>query len=531
VRSIHIACLGIVLLAGCTTSDGEDDDATVFVGSKSDGATSQGKLRGTIEDGIHAFKGIPYAAPPVGELRWRAPQPPIPWTGVRDATKFGSGCVATSLDASPQVLDGQEDCLTLNVWTSSMKHSAAMPVMVFIHGGFFQFGSSADTWGGMPSYDGAYIAAHQPVVVVTLNYRLGALGFLADAALAASDPDGRAGNYGLLDQIAALQWVHDNITAFGGDPTRVLVFGESAGGFSVCNLIASPLAQGLFSAAGIESGGCSVEPRADALAAGSRVEKALGCDTASDVAACLRSASATAVATAIPAFTNNYEFMPNVDPGVLDGQPLSVIRNGNHNQVPVIVGTTSNEIASIMFSYTSRPLATDAGYKAQLELDYGTTFGDTVYAEYPSAQYGSPREAYIQVHTDSEFTCPARRIARTLVAAQTAPVYRYVYTHVLDEGPYQSQGAAHTFDLIFIFHAFDPVTFPNGASAAEQQFSDDLIAYWTRFAATGNPDGNGATSWPVYASAGDPYLAQDETFQAGSAFRPAQCNFWVAQGY
>jgi para-nitrobenzyl esterase len=494
---------------------------------------ARGVLQGTVEAGALSFKGIPYAAPPIGALRWRAPQPPAAWTGVRDASQFGSGCIATSVDMSSglnQVIGGSEDCLTLNVWTSNATPSSPMPVMVFIHGGYFQQGSSADTFGGLPMYDGAYVAAHQPVVVVTINYRLGALGFLADSALAAADPDHHAGNYGLLDQIAALEWVQTNIAAFGGDPTRVMVFGQSAGGYSVCNLLVSPLANGLFSRAVIESGGCSVFPRATALAAGTRVEKALGCDTSPDIAGCLRATTANQAATAIPAYGWTYELSPNVDPGTL-GQPMNVIAAAQQHHVPVIVGTNANEVASMVNEYLSGPIPTDAAYKAELEYEYGIALGDQVYHHYPSANYPRPRDAYIAARSDSDFTCPARQVMRALAGAHSAPAYRYFYTHTLDEGPYMKWGAPHAFELIFVFHVFDPVTFPTGHSDAEGALSDAIIGYWTRFAATGDPNGAGAPSWPAYVAATDPYLALDETFTAGAGIHPARCDFWDANGY
>jgi para-nitrobenzyl esterase len=527
----------LVVIAACTTS-GPGNDAQPCSGkcdSPGDDPvveTVAGSVRGTTEGATLTFKGIPYAAPPVGDLRWRAPQPAPPWMNVRDATSFGSGCIETNVDLSGQgkVLGGSEDCLTLNVWTPTLAPNAPMPVMVFIHGGFFQQGSSADQFGGLYVYDGAYVSGHQNVVFVTMNYRLGALGFMADANLAAADPDHRTGNYGLLDQMAALRWVQANVAAFGGDPDRVMLFGESAGGISVCDLLVSPLAAGLFSRALIESGLCGAYPRATALAAGTRVEHALGCDTASDIPACLRAAPAETAATAIPGWGIDYAFEPNVDPGVL-GQPLNVIAAGNHNHMPLILGTNADEVSDLLVSYLTQPIQTDADYKAQLTSDFGATLGASVYARYPSAGYSSPKRAYIQARSDADFTCPARNIARTLVAAQTPPVRRYFYTHVLDEGPYVYQGAGHAFELIFAFHAFDHTTFPTGESAAEDQLSDDVIGYWTRFAATGDPNDATAVSWPGYDAATDPYLKLDETMAAASALHPVHCDFWDTNGY
>jgi para-nitrobenzyl esterase len=371
--------------------------------------TASGPVRGTREGASRAWKGIPYAAPPLGSLRFRAPQPPAAWSEVRDATAFGSGCVATSVDLQSggnQVIGGDEDCLTLNVWAPSQPPAAPAPVLVFIHGGFYQQGSSADTFGDVPSYDGAYLTSHQPVVVVTINYRLGALGFLASAALAAADPDHRAGNYGLLDQIAALRWVSANIAAFGGDPARFLVFGQSAGGLSVCNLLASPLAAGLFSRALIESGGCYAYPRATALLVGARVVRAVGCQGAADVPACLRAVPAALVATAVAPYSWAYEFAPSVDPGVLE-QPMAVLAAGRSNPVPVVIGTNANELGSMMSAYVDSPIRTDADYRAALAAEFGAALGDRVYARYrPASTAARGRPSSPRGATQ---TSPARR--------------------------------------------------------------------------------------------------------------------------
>jgi para-nitrobenzyl esterase len=230
------------------------------------------------------------------------------------------------------------------------------------------------------------------------------------------------------------------------------------------------------------------------------------------------------VATAIPAYSSDYEFAPSVDPGVL-GQPMTVFAEGRQNQVPVVIGTNADELSSMLASYVATPLATDAQYKAILGDQYGTAVGNLVYAEYPSSNYANPRQAFIQARSDSDFTCPARAIARALSKTQSAPVRRYFYTHILDEGPYRYQRAGHGYELIFVFHAFDAVTFPAGASAAELNLSTDVVGYWTRFAQKGDPNGLGGLAWPAY-DATDPFLVIDETFSTGAALHASHCDFW-----
>jgi para-nitrobenzyl esterase len=210
---------------------------------------------------------------------------------------------------------------------------------------------------------------------------------------------------------------------------------------------------------------------------------------------------------------------------------LGVIAASQHNRVPVILGTNADEVSDLLTSYLSTPIQTDGDYKAQLVADFGAALGAAVYARYPSASYASPKRAYIQVRSDADFTCPARTIARTLVAAQTEPVRRYFYTHGLDEGPYAYQGAGHAYELIFVFHAFDHATFPSGESAAEDRLADEVIAYWAHFAATGDPNADGAVNWPAYDAATDPYLRIDETTNAATALHPVACDFWDANAH
>jgi para-nitrobenzyl esterase len=248
-----------------------------------------GLIRGARAGSTMSFKGIPYAAAPAGARRWQAPSPATPWSDVRDATHFGDGCVEIELP-SGKVKQGSEDCLSLNVWTPIDRGEKKLPVLVYLHGGFNVYGSSRKTVEDHLLYDGESIAARGPAIVVTLNYRLGVFGFLASREL------GTRGNFALLDQIAALQWVKKNIAAFGGDPSRVMLFGHSAGAVDACALVASPRAKGLFSSAILHSGNCVAMRMEKALEAGGALAQKLGCDQGGDASACMRSKDAYAVA-------------------------------------------------------------------------------------------------------------------------------------------------------------------------------------------------------------------------------------------
>ena len=327
------ALLSTILLAwsACSHPATLPDDAAPDV-SQPDGrpvvTIASGAVRGTTRDGCTRSRGS-YAAPQRRDAL-AVPSRRTVEQG-RDASAFrrAASRPRSSVSGTNQVIGGSEDCLTLNVWTQHTTPDQPMPVIVFLHGGHYQQGSSAETWAGLDLYDGTYFAAHQPVVIVTINYRLGALGYLASAALAAADPDHRAGNYGVLDAIAALRWVQDNAAAFGGDPARVMVTGHSAGGYTTCDMLASPLAAGLFSRALIQSGGCRIWPRATALAAGRRFVQALGCEAAADVPACLRAVSAGAPRP-IPAYADETCF-PNVDRRARS--TANVIAAGREHQV------------------------------------------------------------------------------------------------------------------------------------------------------------------------------------------------------
>jgi para-nitrobenzyl esterase len=416
-----------------------------------------GALEGSVDStsGVIVFRGIPYAAPPVGDLRWRPPQPPKHWTEVRPANQLGHNCVQHQpySDIDPFAAGISEDCLFLNVWTNSLEARAPRPVLVWIHGGGFFAG-----FGGEERHNGGPLAK-KGAVVVTLNYRLGAFGFLAHPVLASESPHRAAGNYGLLDQIAALQWVQRNIARFGGDPSRVTIFGESAGGFSVGSLIASPLAKGLFQRAILESGtgvGTGVTSRDDARAVALRFADSLHVyGVGPDAAAHLRALSADTVLAAslhlgppgAPAF------YPVVDGWVLPHAVDSTLASGKPNIVPVIVGTNRDE-------------------------------------------------------GDEWMGAPTRTFARLMSAR--APTYLYMFSRVGDDSANRARGAYHSAEITFVFARPHPLQPSAGSTSYDPTVADAMSDYWVAFATTGDPNGPPTAGkwprWPRYKSSTDALL-------------------------
>ena len=320
-----------------------------ITGCASNGAdvvcTQHGAVRGVVQGGTLAFKGMPYAAPPVGPARWKPPAPAARWDGVRDGSRYGAMC--------PQIVGeevkGDEDCLYINVWRPREKPGRPLPVMVWLHGGgnHGQSGEGAASLGGVV-YNGEQLVP-EGVVFVSYNLRVGVMGFLSHAALSAERPEKISGNYGSLDQIAMLQWINRNIAVFGGDPSRVFLFGTSAGGGNICALMTSPLTRGLIHGVAMQSSvpaGCEIKTLAeDKNDTGRRVAKAAGCDTAADVAACLRGKSVTEIVKAVPGtFSVSARiYGPNMDGHVFPEQPIKIIAAQRHPAMPVIIGGTSRE--------------------------------------------------------------------------------------------------------------------------------------------------------------------------------------------
>jgi para-nitrobenzyl esterase len=494
--------------AGCAAAGATPEPGLVI--------TSHGPVRGVADGATWAFRGIPYAQPPTDARRFAPPEPLGCFPGAPAAfaaTDFGARCPQRDADG---VVVGAEDCLTLNVWVPQAPAAVPRPVMVFIHGGGNVQGSSAE-----PVYDGDELATSGGVVVITINYRLGALGFLAHPALAAERPEGVSGNWGILDQIAALAWVRDEIAAFGGDPARVTIFGESAGARDVCVLLASPRAAGLFHGAIMQSGGCTDPTEGEAESFGAEWAAAAGCAGAADLPACLRGLDLAEVMATLPqeaSVLSGNDYQPNVDGAVLPEPPIDAIAAGRHNAVPFMVGANADETGRYAPAIT-----TEMQYQQAVQAMFPLLYMQ-VLAQYPAAAYPTPRRALVALTSDARFICPSREVARAGAAAPTPPVWRYFFTH-----PATPLGAVHGIELVYVFGTFESIA-GDTPSAADLALATALQGYWTRFAATGDPNGDGAPVWPAYDGAGgaDPFLDLAATPVAGDGVRTAQCDFWEA---
>jgi para-nitrobenzyl esterase len=474
-KNVGLALAGLALLGAASISAAQATTQPAPVVR-----TQSGRVQGVSADGVAVFKGLPYATPPVGELRWREPQPPSPWKGVRKADSFGNACPqdpsAASLEGGGDPGPLSEDCLTLNVWTPAPDASVKRPVMVWIHGGALVIGSSSP-----PIYDGTAFAA-RGAVVVTINYRLGALGFFAHPAIAGKQSSGPV-NFGLLDQIAALEWVRDNIASFGGDPGNVTIFGESAGGESVLALLASPKARGLFHKGIAQSAyGIPSNSREKARTVAINVASALGLNGERATAAQLR---------AVPAD----RFWPlkgkglSLAPGFVVGDAalpetiLSVFQKHREAKVPLIVGSNSDE-ATIATAFGVDPA------KIVERLGAGKILVRAVYPGVSdNAQLG--REAV----RDLLFTAFARRIA--YLHSQAAPTWRYYFSYVQSAQRAKVPGVAHGGEIPFVMGTGDlcgclPAPFSN----ADRDVSRRVGDHWFEFARTGVPSSRGAAPWP-----------------------------------
>lgn len=511
---------------GSNTDDGSTPPPPATAGLA---RTTCGAYQGTDRGSTWSFLGIRFAAAPTGARRWRSPESPACPTATVAASAYAPKC--PQLNRATGEPEGDEDCLALNVFAPKTSFaSGRVPVMVFIHGGGNVIGSASEELEpGRVLYDGASLAAATGNVVVTVQYRLGPLGWLVHPALDAEASDARSGNYGLEDLVAALEWVQRDIGAFGGNKDRVMIFGQSAGGVDVCALLATPAAAGLFDAAIIQSGGCVADSRTKALATGATLAENAGCSTAADVAACLRSKSPAALLAALPPTVSvaggQAPYQPNVDGTLLPAAPLERIRGGQHNRVPVVIGANADETGQEI------PLAfTDAQYQAFLTATFQTPAVRAAVAElYSAANFGSSRKAYIALTSDLKFICPSRTMARALVAAQSEPVFRYFFTEVPDSPTSATYGAFHGLELLFVYGALNVRGYvPTGA---ENALSLAMQRYWGSLAATGTPAAAGSPAWTSYDPARDNHLVLDSAaLRMADGVNTARCDFWAQFG-
>ncbi|MEN7536675.1 carboxylesterase/lipase family protein [Aurantiacibacter flavus] len=495
------AGLAVLLSVGCTTVPQESS----FAGQDRV-QTQSGLVSGVPTDSGMVYKGLPYAAPPVGQMRWRSPEAPKPWSGVRVASEFGAPCAQGSLRGRTQISSiSREDCLYLNVWTPENSAAGRLPVMVWIHGGAFENGM-----GTSPTYDGTGLAG-KGVIVVTINYRLGVFGFLAHPDLAAESAHGSSGNYGLEDQLAALRWVQSNIAAFGGDPDNVTLFGQSAGGASVRTLISSPQSMGLFARAIIQSGasvsGLSAIPTSQAEQQGVALagDMSIAQMRALDVEDVIERSTA--------AKGRGIRFAPAVDNYVVAAsEPTDGLQLPGGN-IELLVGSNSREGLSA---------PSDQELDDALERAFGP---NVARARQAYGLDGSPPTAdrvlgtvAQQFGTDISFRCGAVALAEAAAQADV-PIWQYQFEHFVPGR--EAQGAGHSFEVPYVFGNLSST----GFSAADYDEDDHRLAelmmsYWTNFAKQGDPNGPGLPEWPRFSNADKEYLrlTADLPGDAESAF-------------
>jgi para-nitrobenzyl esterase len=484
--------IAIVALAGLCTAGAVAQNAGITA------RPPAGQVRGTAEGKLHVFRGIPYAQPPLGLLRWKPPQPLPPWQGIRDATEFGPACVqpvaATANIYSPAApLPMSEDCLTLNIWAPADARGA--PVFLWIHGGSLWTGSGRESL-----YDGTHLA-QRGIIVVTINYRLGALGYLAHPQLSAESPQGISGNYGLLDQIEALKWVQQNIGAFGGDPANVTIAGESAGGLSVLYLMISPAARGLFAKAIAESSYMISMPSLKE----SRYGMVSGELSGTALATALHTPNIADLRMMDAQKLNNAAALAGFGPwGIVDGrilkeQMVGAFDQGHQAHVPLLAGFNSGEARSLRVLVPPLP-ASAADYEKAIHDRYADLAGEFLRL-YPSSQM---QESALAATRDALYGWTAQRVV-SRQAALNIPAYLYLFDHGYPAMDQADLHAFHASELPYVFGTVDrtPPLWPKiPATPQEQALADAMTDYWASFARDARPRSAHAQSWAPYGSDG-----------------------------
>ncbi|MBO1330466.1 carboxylesterase/lipase family protein [Streptomyces sp. VRA16 Mangrove soil] len=522
--ALAAACLTAVVSLPATAATANSDGLIV--------STDTGRLQGKDAESAHQYLGVPYAAAPVGALRWQPPHRAASWSGVRKATENGAACAQAGGYGGTTTTTGSEDCLYLNVYTprdAQVRHKR-LPVLFWIHGGSLKTGSGN-------GHDGSQIAESQNAVVVSINYRLGVFGFLNVPGLSA----GGAGNYGMLDQIAALEWTQRNIASFGGDPGRVTISGESAGAISVCALLASPEAGGLFSKAIMESGVCESITPAVATTRSTAYAKAVGCTDTAALATCLRARSGSDLLAASGSLADSAgTLLPTSGTPELPRDPKTALGSGRFNNVPLLIGFNHDEARLFALGYLG---ATKATYEQTVRDEYGA-HADAVLARYPYDSYPSPYTgtyAVGDVWTDSGYMiglggCPAQKLAQDFTGKQ-ARTYFYEFddqdapSSLSAAFPGFEAGATHAAEIPYIW-AYSGGDEPLSAqfTAAQRKLAKEMTNYWGSFIRTGSPNAHATdqATWPSYRSGRLMSLRPGGSTAIATATYKAdhQCGFW-----
>ncbi|WP_231941651.1 carboxylesterase/lipase family protein [Burkholderia sp. PAMC 28687] len=500
-----------ILLSACGSSDGGNQPSTNLAQNPT--MVDAGVLVGNPADasGIISFKGVPYAAAPVGALRWQAPQPVAHWTGNKQATQYGPTCWQGTAFGPVDNSQANEDCLSLNVWTGAKSTTDKRPVMVWLHGGGFQFGRSGD-----PRWEGGNLAK-KGVVVVSVNYRLGVFGFLARPDLDAESGRKSSGMYGVLDQIAALQWVKSNAAAFGGDPSNITVFGESAGAHAVGILLASPLTTGTFQKAIAESGAFWESPKgvmASHVAAsqiGTHLGAALGAKTIADLRAI--------PAAQLMADPTEAAYSPSVDGYVLPADPYSRFAAGQQQHVPLLEGQNADE--GVIFAATAGiPSDSAANFTAAATSAFGTNNINTFLQFYPASTTAQAQQSEVTLAGDLVIASQTWEMANLQRTTGQSTVYSYYFSQTSPYNPLP----IHVSEVPYVFQ--DLVPNGHGAvNASDLAVADAMSSYWINFAKTGNPNGSGLPNWPAYTGPGGLVMGLATPIQAQPEVSTARFQF------
>ena len=497
--------LSIIMLQSC-----QSEDPTIIT-------TQNGKLRGVVEDEIFVWKGVPFAQPPVDELRWQAPQPLNSWEGIRDATEYGNICPSTSYgeqsiyEIPPQEMS--EDCLYLNVWSPDVTPKEKLPVFVWIHGG-----SLTREGGTHPQYLGKNLAK-KGVVYVSINYRLHAFGFLAHPELSAESSESISGNYGILDQISALEWVQKNISAFGGDPDNVTIGGESAGGWSVTLLTASPLAKGLFHKAIAQSGaylwgGPHLKEAKNGYISGEEEGKAFMAKLSAHSLSEMRAVPAQKIVDLFFSPENNLSSEPVVDGYVFEEDVKDTYAQSKQHKVDVITGANSDEWS--LWVPESLPKEADE-YRKQIQQQYPNR-ADLFFEAYPVEDSTSIAKAYTDFQSDQNFHLHNRNWAKEMTKGGNQ-VYMYYFSKIPSERYPKKYGAFHGAEIVYALDNLENDPGPIGSgtiSAADQAYADQVSDYWVNFMKTGNPNGPKLEQWNLWTPEEESYLELGEAIKSGS---------------